>query len=667
MAAKKAAAGESGGSASGRNAGKKSASSAEQAWQTLRESHDELRAVYDGMFDGLLIADHETKGFLRANPAICEMLGYSEEELLGMSVADIHPSDVLPHVFEQFAAMVEGRQSLAEGVPFRRKDGSAFFADVVVRAHEVTYGERPCAIAFIRDVSERKRADDALRRERDFSTTLLQASPTFFVAISGTGRTLMMNEAMLTALGYTEDEVLGSDYLETFVPKADHKSLALVFRKVVDAHEPTISENRVLTKDGRELLVEWHGRPIFKNGGELEYFFGVGIDITERRRAEEELARHRDHLEELVEERTSKLADANRELRESKERFRTLFETNPDGIVEVDPSGNILVSNRAYQKMLGYGEAELSRMNVAELIPEQQRISALSDLGTTADELPEPTPYEVQHITRDGKVIDCEVAWAYRYGLQAEVVGFVCVVTDVTETKRAAEALQKEQQLLRQLLNLHEQERKLVAYEIHDGLAQQLIGALLQFQSAGRSPAECVPRSGRGFDVGVRLLNDCINETRRLISGLRPPILDEEGVVAAIRYLINEHEKRGGPKIEFVHEFEVDRLAPVLETAIFRIVQETLNNACRYSQSENVRVELVVRNGHIHVEVRDWGIGFDPSQIPEDHFGLQGVRERARLLGGQAVIDTTLDKGSQIMVELPLLEQVASQADSAFQ
>lgn len=545
MAAKKAAAARSGDSASKRSVGKQNASAAVQAGQALRESYEELQAIYDGMVDGLLIVEHETKGFLRVNSPICEMLGYSEEELLGMSVADIHPPDVLPRIFDQFVAMVEGRQLIAEDVPFQRKDGTVFFADVVVRAHAVTYRGRPCAIAFIRDVTRRKKADDALRRERDFSTTLLRTSPTFFVAISGTGRTLMMNEAMLAALGYAEDEVLGADYIETFVPEPDREPLALVFRKVIDSHEPTISENRVLTKDGRQLLVEWHGRPVFKSGGELEYFFGVGIDITERRRAEEELARYRGHLEELVEERTAKLADANRELRESKEE------------------------------------------------------------------------------------------------------------------------LQNEQRLLRQLLNLHEKERKLVAYEIHDGLAQHLTGALLQFQSVGRLPEGCVPKASRGFDVGLRLLNDCINETRRLISGLRPPILDEEGIVAAIRYLISEHEKCGGPKIEFVHEFEVDRLAPVLETAIFRIVQETLTNACRYSQSKKVRVELVVRNGHIHVEVRDWGIGFDPSQIPEDHFGLQSIRERARLLGGQAVIDTSLDKGSQIMVELPLLERAPSQAESA--
>jgi PAS domain S-box-containing protein len=141
------------------------------------------------------------------------------------------------------------------------------------------------------DITDRRRAEEALRSERDFSTSLLQAPPTFFVAISAERQTLMMNEAMLTTLGYTTAEVVGKDYLETFVPEPDRELLAGVFDKLVQLREPTLNENRVLTKDGRELLVEWRGRPVFKENGQFDFFFGVGIDITERRQAEEEKAK----------------------------------------------------------------------------------------------------------------------------------------------------------------------------------------------------------------------------------------------------------------------------------------------------------------------------------------------------------------------------------------
>ena len=87
---------------------------------------------------------------------------------------------------------------------------------------------------------------------------------------------MMMNDVMLRSLGYTKDEVLGANYLETFVPQPDRGSLAGIFEKLVNLNQPTVNENRVLTKDGRELLVEWHGRPVFKENGTFDFFFGVG-------------------------------------------------------------------------------------------------------------------------------------------------------------------------------------------------------------------------------------------------------------------------------------------------------------------------------------------------------------------------------------------------------
>lgn len=139
------------------------------------------------------------------------------------------------------------------------------------------------------EIRERRRAEETLRKERDFSRSLLQASPTFFVAISAEGRILMMNEMMLTTLGYTKDKVIGMNYLETIVPEPDRKRIALVFKNMVELHNPLMDQNHVLTKNGRELLVEWHNMPMFKEDGEFDFFFGVGIDITERRRMEEEL------------------------------------------------------------------------------------------------------------------------------------------------------------------------------------------------------------------------------------------------------------------------------------------------------------------------------------------------------------------------------------------
>ena len=122
------------------------------------------------------------------------------------------------------------------------------------------------------------------------------------------------------------------------------------------------------------------------------------------------------------------------------------------------------------------------------------------------------------------------------------------------------------------------------------------------------------------------MLRRSIDETRRLISGLRPPILDESGILAAVEYLICEHRERSGIDIMFKHNLQAVRLAPPLEIAVFRIVQESLTNACRHSGSDFIRVELNESGDRLQIVVFDEGVGFDPAAVPDDRFGLRSSR-----------------------------------------
>jgi len=225
----------------------------------------------------------------------------------------------------------------------------------------------------------------------------------------------------------------------------------------------------------------------------------------------------------------------------------------------------------------------------------------------------------------------------------------------VAQRQRVERRLQKEQQLLRESLELQEHERKLIAYEIHDGLAQQLTGAELRLQTFLQlregGPEE---EAEKNLADGIQLLRDGLVETRRLIRGLRSPVLDEDGIVAAIEYLVQEVRDREAIAIEFTHALAEDRFSPTVETAVFRIVQETLTNACRHSRSDHVRIEMSEGDGRLHILVQDWGIGFDPSNIDENRFGLQGIRERVRLLGGKVAIDSAPNQGTRVTVDLPL-------------
>ncbi|RPJ50661.1 MAG: PAS domain S-box protein, partial [Methanobacteriota archaeon] len=140
-----------------------------------------------------------------------------------------------------------------------------------------------------REINDRKRVEEELSKERDFSSNLVRGSPAFFVALNPDMGVIMMNDSMLNALGYQGTEVAGKEYATTFVPEPDRASVAKFFSDVA-SRASFVHEHRLSAKDGRYLLVEWHGRPVCKDDGSLDYYFAVGIDITERKRVETALA-----------------------------------------------------------------------------------------------------------------------------------------------------------------------------------------------------------------------------------------------------------------------------------------------------------------------------------------------------------------------------------------
>jgi signal transduction histidine kinase len=300
--------------------------------------------------------------------------------------------------------------------------------------------------------------------------------------------------------------------------------------------------------------------------------------------------------------------------------------------------------------MLGYTEDELLSMSILDFHPPHDaatlaRIEARYDGNIREDK-------DVPMRRKDGSVFYADVM-----GNRLAFDGRPCVLglfRDITERKQAQAALERERQTLKHLLQSSEHERQLIAYEIHDGLAQYLAGSLMQFEVYKHFKDTKPEEAARAYEAGMTMLRQGHADARRLIGGVRPPILDEEGVVAAVTHLVSEQRREKGPKIEFRNEVEFDRLVPILENAIYRVVQEGLGNACRHSQSQQVRVELVQHGDHLRIAVRDWGVGFEPGAVEADRFGLAGMRERARLLGGSMRIESAPGQGTSIVVELPL-------------
>lgn len=207
---------------------------------------------------------------------------------------------------------------------------------------------------------------------------------------------------------------------------------------------------------------------------------------------------------------------------------------------------------------------------------------------------------------------------------------------------------------LRRLLAIAERERQLVAYDIHDGLAQYLAGALMHLQACQDAVAPtCPPAAAAELAETHRLLQAAAAEARRLIGGLRPAALDDAGLVAAIESLAAD-ARRDIREVTFSHQLAGDRLPAETEAAVFRIVQEAIGNARRHAHAGHLQIDLTRSADRVRIRVADDGRGFDPARVPTERYGLEGIRQRARLLGGEPRITSAPGAGATIEVALPV-------------
>jgi len=216
--------------------------------------------------------------------------------------------------------------------------------------------------------------------------------------------------------------------------------------------------------------------------------------------------------------------------------------------------------------------------------------------------------------------------------------------------------------MLNYLSNKQERERELkeqldfIAYEIHDGACQYMTAAQMMFGVFRQEQSNIEPEDWSSFDMGREFINHASEELQRLVRGLRPIQLAAGSLPAAVECLIRDIHKAGGPEIELCEDIQSDHIPLRLEMAVFRIVQESLTNACRHSQSEKILVGLTQDNESLCIQVQDWGIGFDSQNIQSGHYGLEGIRRRVERLHGSLTITSNAGEGTLINVELPFKE-----------
>jgi PAS domain S-box-containing protein len=252
----------------------------------------------------------------------------------------------------------------------------------------------------------------------EFGNNMLDVAPTFFVAIGRDGKTLMMNRAMLAALGYEREEVIGRDYMTTFVPERDRALLGRVFATLMRDREPSVNENRVLTRDGRELLVEWHGKPHYSDSGAFEYFFGVGVQTGERR-------------------------DVEAALRRSEQKLALHMQQTPLGAIEWDLDFKVIEWNPAAERIFGFTRDEAMGRHAAGLIVPESARAQVDRLWRDLVKQVGGTRSRNENNTKDGRILIGEWYNTPLVDEDGRTIGVASLVNDVTEQQALEDALRR--------------------------------------------------------------------------------------------------------------------------------------------------------------------------------------------------------------------------------
>jgi two-component system sensor histidine kinase UhpB len=469
-----------------------------------------------------------------------------------------------------------------------------------------------------------------LREEEAKFRALFELAPEAIYMIEPSAlRILARNRKAAEMDWYSDAEVARMTMRDLYPPEERH----VLPHELGDAPEsgvavapPTLHHVR---KDGTLVPVEEsHG---LVGVGKHRFWLSVVRDITERKRAEEAL-------------------------RASEQRYRELFENALDIVFTHDLQGNFLSLNGAGEQISGYTCAEFTRINVLQILaPEYVEEGRRVVEGLAAGR--EPGIGEWETVAKNGHRVwlEASLRLVRRNGKPVEVQG---IARDITERKRAEEQLRdylaQLHALAARLQSAREEERARVAREIHDELGQNLTAIKIDLTSIFRKLGEnAKPLSGATESI-LKLVDQTIRTVRRIATELRPGILDDLGLTAAIEWATEEFQARTGIKCQVDLPEEHIVLDRERTTAIFRIFQETLTNVARHSAATELQVRLFRQNASTILEVQDNGVGIQPQHLTSPaSLGISGMRERALLLHGQFEIAGRPAGGTRVLVRIP--------------
>jgi PAS domain S-box-containing protein len=580
---------------------------------------------------GIAVEDLEGK-LLLANPALCSMLGYREDELGGMSCsqfADPEDSQDDWALFQQLRAGVIDKYSLEKR--YLRKHGGQLWGRLNVSLLRNGDGESPLVFAFVEDITERKRSEEALRESEERFRLAAQAAKMYAYEWDVPTDKVVRSEEYVNVLGYSnqEKELTRQQILATIHP--DDRAL---FIGSVDQLTPQNSNSqisyRVLQPDGSVVWLEKSARGFFDEQGKLLRMIGMVANIAERKRAEQAQ-------------------------RESEDKLRLLLDSTAEAIYGIDLEYRCTFCNLACLRALGYERIdEVLGKNMHDLMHhtradgtlfpvEECRVHRVirTGMGDHAEE-------EVLWRT-NGTGFPAEY-WSYPQLRGEEVVGAVVAFVDITERKLTEAALAS---VSRRLIEAQEQERSRIARELHDDIGQRLALLAIKLAQLQQSPpnsSELPSRIGELQKQTAEIAADIQSLSHELHSSR----LQYLGIAAAMRGFCREFGEQQKVEIDFkAHDLPV-HLSPDISLCFFRVLQEALHNSTKHSGVRYFEVELWGTPDETHLTVSDSGAGFDIDAAKANRgLGLISMEERLKILNGMLSIESQLQRGTTIHARVP--------------
>jgi PAS domain S-box-containing protein len=603
--------------------------------EALREAEEKYHSIFDNAVEGIF---QSTPGgrYLSANPALARMYGYDSPEDLINSVRDIaHEVYVNPECRTEFTRLLEQRRVL-RGVEYEvyRKDGSTIWISESARAVSDERGQIQYYEGTVEDITERKRAEEAHTR----LGAIVECSYDAVISVAD-GCITSWNPAAERLWGYSAEETLGKP-VNLLVPPPRAGELKRILELVLQGERLHDIETEGLRKDGQMVTVSLTVFPVKNMAGSIAGASAIVRDVTEVKRAEQE-------RQKLVNDRL------------------LLLESTGEGIYGIDLQGRCTFMNRAAAKMLGYRPEEVlgepmhdlvhhSRPDGSRFPSEECRIyqSFRSGQGCQVDE-------EVLW-RKDGTAFPAQYS-SFPIVEDETIVGAVVTFIDITERRRSEGQLQRTLSELRTLSRrldvVREEERTRIARELHDELGVRLTCLkldLTRLQSLIGEPLFLREKMEEKVRSMTGEVDSTIVSIQRLVAELRPGILDDLGLVAAIEWQCQDFERRSGTRCFCEAPQELIRLDRAHATAAFRICQEALMNVARHSEATCVGVLVEQVNGELLLEIQDDGRGIPADKLTDSaSLGLLGMRERARSLGGQVEIAGSPGKGTTVTLRLP--------------